>query len=303
MKSRLLATATALIATLALAQPALARSGPTEAAVAGFTPDGGAYHLYRLHRTPGANPAATTVLYYGGPVIPSTKVAVVLWGPNVNAQVKSGIDGYFQAMTNSTYVDQLAQYSTKHITGVNGDPGTNQKIVRGSYLGQFQITPGNTSTTLTDRQVQRELRAQIAAGAVPARDLDTLYMIYFPPGVTISLGQDKSCVSFGAYHEAVSSTVSRRNIFYGVMPDCGGGFTSATIVSSHEFAEATTDAIPTPGSNPAFPQAWNTSDGFEIGDLCEGHITTLTAGSEVYRVQELFTNDTGACATGKFTSP
>ena len=129
--------------------------------------------------------------------------------------------------------------------------------------------------------MQRELRAQIASGALPPHDNDTLYMIYFPPGVSISLGKDKSCVTFGAYHEAVSSTVTHRNIFYGVMPDCGDGFAGATIVSSHEFAEAVTDPIPTPGSNPAYPQAWNTSDGFEIADLCEGHITRLSAGGQI----------------------
>ena len=87
------------------------------------------------------------------------------------------------------------------------------------------------------------------------------------------------------------------------MPDCSGGFSYVTSVSSHEFSEAITDAIPTPGSNPAFPQAWNDANGNEIGDLCEGHDTTLTAGSRTYTVQEVFTNDTNACATGKFTSP
>ncbi|MGI9170606.1 MAG: hypothetical protein ACR2FH_10620, partial [Caulobacteraceae bacterium] len=116
-------------------------------------------------------------------------------------------------------------------------------------------------------------------------------------------GGSRSCVAFGAYHSAVSSTVTPDNVFYGVMPDCGGGFSTLTSVSSHEFGEAVTDAIPTPGSHPAYPQAWNTVDGFEIGDLCESRHGTLTGGGESYTVQEMFTNSTNACATGNFTSP
>jgi hypothetical protein len=176
-------------------------------------------------------------------------------------------------------------------------------IGRGTYLGQVQIVPKNTKTKLTDKQVQKELEYQISTGALPAADLNTLYMIYFPQNISIILDGGASCQSFGAYHEAVSAKVTPNNVFYGVMPDCGGGFNDLTVVSSHEFAEATTDNIPTPGSNPKYPQAWNTSDGYEIGDLCEGDYTTLTAGSTVYQVQEVFSNKTNACATGTFTSP
>ena len=186
---------------------------------------------------------------------------------------------------------------------MNGHPGTNQTITRGFFRGKVRITPSNSSKTLSDGDIRTELHAQIAAGALPAADLNTLYMIYFPADITITLGGGRSCTSFGAYHEAISSTVTPSNVFYGVMPDCGGGFSSITVASSHEFAEAVTDAIPTPGSHPAYPQAWNTANGFEIGDLCEGHDTTLAGGGETYTVQEVFTNSTNACATGNFTNP
>jgi hypothetical protein len=285
---------TVLAASLGLALPATA------------APDGGAYHLYRPNFRPPpetVTPNAATMLYYGGPVIASVKVVAVLWGTGVPKTTTSRLSPFFKAIVNSTYVDQLAQYSTVGIVGVNGRPGTNQTIGRGSYTGKFRITPTNTSTTLTDDDVQTELKAQIAAGKLPAADLNTLYMMYFPASITITLGGSRSCVSFGAYHEAVSAHVTAKNVFYGVMPDCGGGFASVTDVSSHEFAEAITDAIPTPGSHPAYPQAWNTSNGFEIGDLCQSFQTTLTAAGQTYVVQEVFTNSTNACAKGKFTSP
>jgi len=40
--------------------------------------------------------------------------------------------------------------------------------------------------------------------------------------------------------------------------------------------------------------AWNTSNGYEIGDPYEGHDTTLAGGGETYTVQEVFTNSTNA---------
>jgi hypothetical protein len=272
-------------------------------AAAAVPPRGTAYHVYKPRPRVAPPASGPTMLYFGGPVIGTVKVAAVMWGNGVAKTTVNGIGGYFKAIVNSTYVDELAQYST-HIVGVNGKQGTNQTITRGSYLGTFTITPANTSKKLTDAQVQTELEAQIAAGKLPPQDLNTLYMIYFPASVVITLDGGRSCVSFGAYHEATSASVSAGNIFYGVMPNCGGGFSSITNVSSHEFGEAVTDAIPTPGSTPAYPQAWNNATGYEIGDLCEGYSGTLTAaGGKSYVVQQLFDNATNACATGNYTSP
>ena len=261
--------------------------------------------VHALKLGPQAHAAAgqsATMLYYAGPVIASVRTVAVMWGTHVNPITVKRIPGFLGAIANSTFVDQLAQYST-HLTGVNGRQGTNQTIGRGTFGGEYVIKPANTARRLSDAEVTAELQAQIAAGHLPKQDLNTLYLIYFPRSITITLGGGASCQSFGAYHEAVSASVTPDNIFYAVEPDCGGGFATQTIVSSHEFAEAVTDAIPTPGSNPAYPQAWNTSNGYEIGDLCGGTQSTLTAGKTVYQVQEVFDNAHGACATGKFTSP
>jgi hypothetical protein len=287
MKARLFA----LIA-LAFAAPAIA--APTRS---------GAYHIFRPNlKIDAQDPAAKTMLYYAGPVLSNAKVAVVLWGKGVLKATVKGIGPFTSAIVNSTYVDQLAQYST-NMKGVNGMQGTNQTIGRGSYLGKFQITPKNKSKTVTDAQIQAEIEGQIASGALPKNDTNTLYMTYFPADITINLDGSLSCQAFGGYHEATINAIDPNNIFYAVMPDCGGGFPEQTVVASHEFGEAVTDAIPTPGSNPAFPQAWNTSNGYEIGDLCEGNDTTLTAAKKVYEIQELFDNSKNACATGSFHSP
>ena len=236
--------------------------------------------------------------YYGGPVISTVKVVTVMWNSKVNSTVQSGIGGFFTAATNSTFFDIMAQYATD-LTGINGHAGTDQTISRGTWTGQVVLKPHNGATTLTDKQVQKELLYQINHKILPKPDANTLYMTYFPPGYTITLGNAQSCSAFGAYHEGFKNK-KFPGIFYGVMPDCGYSFNDETIVSSHELAEATTDAFPTPGSKPNYPQAWNTSDGYEIGDLCEGTQGNLTAGSTTYEVQQLYSNLTAKCTTGNY---
>ena len=246
-------------------------------------------------------PGQATMLYYGGPVFSTVKVVSVVWGSSVNKTVVADIGGFFTAATNSTWFDNMAQYATD-LVGVNGHMGTNQTIGRGTYLEQVVITPHNTATTLTDKAVQKEILFQIKHGKLPVPDANTVYMTYFPPGVTITLDGSKSCSSFGAYHEGFHNK-TYGGVFYGVMPDCGYSFQFTTIVSAHELAEATTDNFPTPGSNPKYPQAWNTSDGYEIGDLCEGTSGNLVAGKTTYQVQQIFSNTLNACTTGNYTSP
>ena len=271
--------------------------------------DSTAFHIFPMSSLLASRPnplaqsqnAAQSMLYYGGPVLSKIRVVSVIWGPDVKSPTVKNIGPFLAGIVNSTYVDQLQQYAT-NLAGVSGHVGTHQAIRRGTFRGQFKITPVHTAVNLTDRAVQAELRTQIAAGHLPAADQNTLYMVYFPSYVTITAGKDVSCATFAAYHSASPATVGG-NIFYGVMPDCGLGFAALTISSSHEFAEALTDAIPTPGSHPAYPQAWNTKNGYEIADLCEGTRSSLTVGAKRYAVQQVFLNTTKACSRGVFHSP
>ena len=271
--------------------------------------DSGKYHIFPMSGLLGTHPgpeararnAARTMLYYGGPVLPRIKVVSVIWGSDVNRTTVNNIGPFLSGLVNSTFVDQLKQYST-NVMAVDGEAGTHQAIGRGTYKGQFTITPSHKATTLTDAAVHDVLATQIATRHLPAADQNTLYMVYFPSYITIKAGTQVSCSDFAAYHSASPGTVGN-NIFYGVMPDCHLGFAAETIASSHEFAEALTDGIPTPGSHPAYPQAWNTRDGYEIGDLCERTRSTLTVGSKHYRVQQVFLNTTKACSSGSYHSP
>jgi hypothetical protein len=269
----------------------------------------GAYHILptpayeaRTGRVP-QQAALGEVEYFGGTVFSNVEVVSIMWGSGVNSTTVAEIPDFSAAIVNSTFVDQLSEYSTVGLKGVNGKKGSNQTIGRGTYYGQVQIAPKNKSLSLTDLEVQKEIKHQIKIGALPAQGPNMLYMIYFPADVTINLDGLVSCQDFGAYHYATIAHERPTNIFYAVEPDCNAGFDYITYAASHEFAEATTDNIPTPGTDPAYPQAWNTSDGYGIADLCEGDTGTLTDQTTSYEVTQVYLDQIVSCSTGNYTSP
>ena len=256
--------------------------------------------------------AAQKVVYYGGPVIANVKVMAVFWGSSIDATIQKQIGGFYSTTTDSTYFDWLKEYNTGS-KAVDGRAGTNQSIGRGSYIGSVTITPSIAKTSINDTDIQAELDLQIAKGVLPKADSNTLYMIYFPGGVSITIDNQTSCTAFCAYHNGFASK-THGNVFYGVMPDmtsgacafgCGfaAAFDNVTEVSSHELIEAVTDPFPTPGSNPTFPQAWNTTDGNEVGDLCAGNATQLTSKGLSYNLQQEYDNTISGCTSGPFQSP
>lgn len=259
--------------------------------------------------------ASTHLVYYGGPVIGNAKIYAVFWGDAVNAQVRNDIGGFYAALVDSTAMDWLKEYDTDGIMAVDGRPGTGQHIRRGSYGGAYPIVPSHSGRLIDDQDVRDELERQIRKGALPAPSADSVYMIHFPPNVTIAADGGTSCRDFCAYHEGFRSDALGAGVYYGVLPDqqangcgmgCGGGrglFDATTTVSSHELFEAITDPFPTPGSHPAYPQAWNTTDGEEIGDLCTFSAGRLNARARSYVVQGEWDNADDSCATGPYVGP
>ncbi len=244
------------------------------------------------------------MFYYGGPVIPNPKVYVVWWGSpsNLNPAVTAasgGIADFFAGVTNSNYMDWLNEYNTTinaNAGSRSGLAGTNQRIGRGDYVSTLQLNNVATSGTVTDAQIQQTLDQAFSANTLPQPDENTIYAIYFPRAVTITLGTSTSCTSFGAYHENTVETV-RHNAYYLVMPDCGDTFSGTTSVSSHELIEATTDAQPTPGSSPDYPQAWNNTAGSEVGDLCQSSSGTVVTAFGNFNVQGIWDERSQGCKT------
>jgi hypothetical protein len=262
-------------------------------------------------------PSGAQLTYYGGPVVSSIKVVVVYYGNgSYLPQLVSGLPGFFSAITNGTYMDMLSEYSTQGVSG--GGTTGNELIERGgtnAYLGSFTITPSaaNNGSTIDDSQIQAELQAQINSSHLPAPnydangDSDTLYIIYFPPGKTITQGGSSSCVAGGfcAYHGTIQTSGSR-NILYGVQPDmqagsgcftgCGGStvFNNYTSVASHEFSETITDAAVGLATTLSPPLAWYDNTNGEIGDICNG----MQGTADGYTVQTEWSNLQNGCAVG-----
>jgi hypothetical protein len=241
--------------------------------------------------------------YYGGSVFSNVKVVTVMWGSDVSANTVAKVPAFSSAIVNSTYMDQMAEYGTRHHKGRNGHGSTRQTISRGNYFGQVQIAPKHKGAEIADADIQKELAYQITNGVLPPNDLNTLYMIYFPASVTINIDGLVSCRDFGAYHFAKRTGGLRStNLFYTVEPECNSGFDYLTFAASHEFAEAVTDNIPTPGNVPDFPQAWNDVNGGEAADLCpfDG---TLTDGTNSWTVSQFYLNSILGCSMGNYHSP
>ncbi len=244
----------------------------------------------------GGNP----LLYYGGPVISNVKVFTILWNDRVSTEVKNGITDFYRAYVDSQHMDWLNEYAT-NVKAVDGRAGTAQKIGRGQVLGEKLLTPSVTAKKITDVQIQQEIEKSIDAGLLPRPDQNTLYMTHFSKDIQITIEGMTSCFSFGGYHSAFKS-VKYGDIIYGVLPECSmfgsGGFNSITFVSAHELVEAVTDPFPTPGSSPAYPQAWNAVDGNEIADLCTSSTTFKTPKAD-YNISMEWSNSRNSCYDGK----
>ncbi|HET7871835.1 MAG TPA: hypothetical protein VFL42_04945, partial [Terriglobales bacterium] len=253
----------------------------------------------------------------------------VFWGPNVDTAVTApgAIDQFFTDITKSRYYDLLTEYSTAGITSSTG-ASSNQSIQRGVFDGSFTITPSVCNTappatcTINDTQIQAELRNQINAAQLPTPvadaqgNVNSFYIIYFPPGVSITVGSPPvgSCVQGGfcAYHSNTPNTLAPRLVPYGVLPDfgptsgctrgCGGGtiFQNVTAVTSHELSEAVTDALVGSAIDFAPPLAWYDPDPAanplaEIGDICTAQDVIVQAGANSYAVQTEFSNVQNDC--------
>ncbi|HVO31560.1 MAG TPA: hypothetical protein VMV18_12525, partial [bacterium] len=281
---------------------------PTATPEDGFEPGNGAHQMALYAEASddqsgvSANAASSSahLNYYGGHVISNARVVVVFWGSNVNSTTQSKIGDFFSSVLDSPYMDWLSEYDT------NVSGGTNQHIGRGTFAGAVTITPSHTGSSIDDTQIQSELNSQISAGKLPAPDADTIYMTYFPKGISITQGGSQSCVQFCAYHGTFKR--SGKSTFYGVMPDMSAGsgcdsgcgsnaatFDNLTSASSHEMIEAVTDAEIGLATSVGKPMAWYDSTNGEIGDICNAKDGKV--GS--YTVQKEWSNSSGSCIVSK----
>ena len=174
---------------------------------------------------------------------------------------------------------------------------------------------------LADTDLQNEIVRQIDLGVLPPLEKDstgntnTYYAVYFPPYISLSAFGAGSCVNFGfcAYHNTGTIGVNNDPFIYGAIMDtfsggcssgCGANTTAlenTEDVSSHELAEATTDAdigLDT-AIDYAYPAGWgdNNNNCGEIADICDDNVpgATVTVSGRSWVVQELWSNALNKC--------
>jgi hypothetical protein len=290
------------LCTLAGTGGCLAGGGSVESGDDASDPNAiGVSHVHMMPVTPGLHqgsivatsaPAGAHLTYYGGPVISNVKVWTVFWNSSVANQ--STINSFYQTITSSAYFDWLTEYNT-----------SSQTIGHGSLGGSVVDTGAPTGSSVTDTQIQKEITRLIQAGTLPTNDGNNLYMVYFPPGVTIAQGTSHSCQEFCAYHGTF--TLGGKDAFYGVIPDLGGAcatgcgtgsqLQNTTSVSSHEMIESVTDPAVGLAQSLASPLAWYDQTNGEIGDICNAQQAVVSG----FTVQKEFSNAANDCIATKGT--
>jgi len=232
-----------------------------------------------LHGDALAAPVTTPQLTYrGGPLLPAAQVFIFFWGTaweGAQAAFVQQLNQFFDFVLTSALLDQLGEYS---VTGMT--------IGQGSRVGSV-ILSTDPPSDIADADIQQLIQQEISNdSAVPQPTSNSLYFVYLPPGVTISLDGAASCSNFCGYHSDVNG-----NIFYAVMPfpDCSGctgaltAMDALTSTSSHELCEAITDPVP--------GQGWYDDQNGEIGDICAWQTKSLGT----YTVQLEWSNNAGQC--------
>jgi hypothetical protein len=317
--TRSVSVALAVVLTAAAALPALASDSGrawyadaaallTPGAVRPKTPAHGPVHVGRarlmrmkgiqlmngLSKAPVGTASTPHLQYFGGPLLSKVKVQIVYWNSQVSHQDK--LPGFYSSVLKSPYFDWLKEYD-----------GGGQTVGEGKYLGAYtDSVKAAAGSQIEDADIRTELSKRIADKSLPAPDANTLYMVYFPPGLNIDLGGSGSCQVFCAYHNTY--TADGRTVAYGVIPDqggscaggCGGAaneFDNETSVSSHELIEAVTDpqvGLVT-GNQPEAPMGWYDSNYGEIGDICNA----VQAKVGAYTVQREWSNSRNLCVASQ----
>lgn len=229
---------------------------------------------------PGAAPSpAPSLTYRGGPLLTAARVFTFFWGDGWQGQPQGDfmqqVVQFFDYIVTSALFDQLAEYSV-----------AGKAIGHGANLGATPVA-GALGQSVDDTAIQQLIHQEISTNsAVPQPTPNSLYFVFLPPGISVSLGGSSSCTTFCGYHNDING-----QIFYAVMPypdctGCSGRLTvldAITSTTSHELCEAITDPIP--------GQGWYDDSNGEIGDICAWQTKKLGA----YSVQLEWSNKAGRC--------
>ncbi len=206
--------------------------------------------------------------YHGGRVLDAMKIVTVTFASDDQTLV-GRLNTFGDTITSTPWWKET---TSEYCAQPKGTPC----VGPGTGGGHVSITEAPaaayTDSSSTDPSTIKDLiKAKVADKTFPDPTDNTLYALYFPKGVNVTLDGSQSCNSFGAYHNTVSLTNAKNELVvvaYAIMPRCGGEATTTTS-ASHEFVEAATD--PDVGLNLLSyymtSSLWAVAGG-EVGDLC-----------------------------------
>ena len=64
---------------------------------------------------------------------------MVNWGTNVPTAIQNTFPQFYADIVRSNYWTTMLQYSTAGLNGLDGQPGSNQQIGMGSYVGAVRL--------------------------------------------------------------------------------------------------------------------------------------------------------------------
>jgi hypothetical protein len=229
-------------------------------ACGGSAPDGGG----SASDFPAPHPPMPQVVSEGGPVMTLPKIVEITFQ---NDPLQSQIDTFMQqfADTPAYWKGATAEYGVGPLQSVTA------------------VTLAETpAATLADSDVQIWLKEKILMNQVPTDDENTIYMIYYQAGTTVTMAGGSLCGTtsannFQGYHDDFAISPGRY-VTYAIAGRCPSPIASLPEIdevsaeASHELIEAATD--PEPTDNPAYIDVdpnhlvWELIAGPEVADMC-----------------------------------
>jgi hypothetical protein len=219
---------------------------------------------------------------HGGPEMSGAAFRAIYWNSSVANSVSSVINGFINSFPST---QNFSNSATDDYTIIQ-QYGSRNAISANLTNLLYRVDTQATTSKISDRGIQSYLAGLFSSGA-ETPSANTLFGVYFPHGMRITLQGGASCSSFCGYHSHF--TYNGVLIKYAVFPytDCAACSVSGrsvndilTIVTSHEIREAVTDSLGT---------AWYDSAGYEADDKCAWHnLYQMTDGG--YWVQPEYSN-------------
>ncbi len=229
-------------------------------------------------------PNGTNITYAGGPIIACPLVYLNFWGDlwddptHISIAVK--LIQFYQDLLSSNFMNILTQY---------GIFGKESGAVTQSLYGS------GVPNTMTVSDYENIFNIYIEFGLLPNpyHQPQQVFITHLDEKTSINGGgrtlvpSNNSVSGYHDHYSAPSGSLYYAFLSYPLSSDETNTVNLLTQVGSHEFAEMITD--------PEFT-AWTPDSGVtEIGDPCENNTATISAASNTWTVQKLWSQTDHAC--------